>query len=171
MTSTGTSSSTGRRQSADRARPMPEPLRGLGPLICETLGPRTQARGAGLRAAIRNRCETQVRQVCDANRSGQRRRRPGHRYCGPVRSQPQPRHKQIDELLVRHDSVTDPARSFSINDEANLDIYDPMFAAEQVAVFEHDLTRSQGITLDEWRTRPWTELALDHVAGLVASQL
>ncbi len=77
----------------------------------------------------------------------------------------------VDGAWVSLGSSNFDARSFSINDEANLDVYDPAFAAEQMAVFEHDLTRSHIVTLDEWRERPWTERALDHAAGLVASQL
>ena len=77
----------------------------------------------------------------------------------------------VDDTWVSLGSSNFDARSFSINDEANLDVYDPVFAAEQAAVFEHDLTRSQAITLDAWRDRPWTERVLDHAAGLVASQL
>ncbi|MEO5883850.1 MAG: phospholipase D-like domain-containing protein [Caldimonas sp.] len=77
----------------------------------------------------------------------------------------------VDSAWVSLGSSNFDERSFSINDESNLNVYDPTFAAEQVAVFEHDLTRSQDVTLDDWRDRPWTERALDRAAGLIASQL
>lgn len=77
----------------------------------------------------------------------------------------------VDDTWVSLGSSNFDARSFSINDEANLNVYDPTFAAEQVAVFEHDLSRSRAVTLDGWRERPWTERALDSAAALVASQL
>ncbi|MEO7464034.1 MAG: phospholipase D-like domain-containing protein [Nitrosospira sp.] len=77
----------------------------------------------------------------------------------------------VDGTWVSLGSSNFDARSFSINDEANLNVYDPSFAAEQGAIFEHDLTHSRAVTLDGWRERPWTERALDSAAALVASQL
>jgi cardiolipin synthase len=62
-------------------------------------------------------------------------------------------------------------RSFRLNDEANLNILDAQFAAEQEKVFAHDRSRSRQITLEEWRNRPWTEKLAEHAAGLLRSQL
>lgn len=45
-------------------------------------------------------------------------------------------------------------RSFKLNDEANLNVLDASFAAEQVRQFEEDLTRSKRITYEAWRHRP-----------------
>jgi cardiolipin synthase len=58
-----------------------------------------------------------------------------------------------------------------VNDEANLNIYDADFAAEQAQVFEEDLKRSRRITPEEWENRPWTEKAWEHTMGLLSSQL
>lgn len=77
----------------------------------------------------------------------------------------------VDGIWVSLGSSNFDARSFSINDEANLNVYDAVFAAEQAGVFEDDLMRSQAITLDGWRNRPWNERGLDYVAGIFASQL
>jgi len=77
----------------------------------------------------------------------------------------------VDGTWVSLGSSNFDARSFSINDEANLNVYDPTFGAEQVRVFEHDLARAQAVTLQAWRDRPWTERALDHAAALLSSQL
>ncbi|MEO6747946.1 MAG: phosphatidylserine/phosphatidylglycerophosphate/cardiolipin synthase family protein [Caldimonas sp.] len=46
----------------------------------------------------------------------------------------------VDGTWVTLGSSNFDARSFSINDEANLNVYDATFAAEQIAVFERDLT-------------------------------
>ncbi|MEO5732136.1 MAG: phospholipase D-like domain-containing protein, partial [Rubrivivax sp.] len=77
----------------------------------------------------------------------------------------------VDVTWVVFGSSNFDARSFSINDETNLNVYDPTFAAEQQAVFEHDLSRARAVTLAEWKQRPWTERVLDFAAGLLASQL
>ncbi|MDQ1812037.1 phospholipase D-like domain-containing protein [Massilia sp. CCM 9210] len=63
------------------------------------------------------------------------------------------------------------ARSFSINDEANLNICDAGFAERQAAIFRSDLERSRRITFAEWEARPWSDKALDFGASLLASQL
>ncbi len=77
----------------------------------------------------------------------------------------------VDGVWVSLGSSNFDARSFSINDETNLNVYDRSFAAEQAAVFEDDLTRSDVITLQAWKARPWSERALDFAASLVSSQL
>jgi cardiolipin synthase A/B len=63
------------------------------------------------------------------------------------------------------------SRSFSVNDEANLNILDGPFAAAQARIFEEDLKRSRRITLEEWENRPWTEKLWEHTIGLFSSQL
>jgi cardiolipin synthase len=77
----------------------------------------------------------------------------------------------VDRLWTSVGSTNFDNRSFSVNDEANLNIYDADFAAEQAQVFEDDLKRSRRITLEEWEDRPWTEKAWEHAMGLLSSQL
>ncbi|MFL6617135.1 MAG: cardiolipin synthase [Povalibacter sp.] len=77
----------------------------------------------------------------------------------------------VDGLLVSVGSTNFDMRSFRLNDEANLNVYDPAFAKEATAVFEQDLQRSRNITLAMWRDRPWQERALEHVASVFSSQL
>jgi cardiolipin synthase A/B len=62
-------------------------------------------------------------------------------------------------------------RSFRLNDEANLNLYDAAFASRLEEIFEQDKARSQEVTLDEWRRRPWPEKLLEHTAGLLRSQI
>jgi cardiolipin synthase len=77
----------------------------------------------------------------------------------------------VDGLLVSVGSTNFDPRSFHLNDEANLNVYDKAFAAEQAAVFEQDIARSRRVTLEEWQNRPWHEKLLEHAAGLLHAQL
>lgn len=42
-------------------------------------------------------------------------------------------------------------RSFELNDEASLNVYDQAFAVQMTQVFERDLLSSSAFTLEEWR--------------------
>jgi len=77
----------------------------------------------------------------------------------------------VDELWTSVGSANFDNRSFRLNDEANLNVYDADFAGEQVQAFEHDKDRSRRITLEGWQNRPWTEKLRERVAGLLRSQL
>ena len=77
----------------------------------------------------------------------------------------------VDRLLVSVGSTNFDNRSFRLNDEANLNIYDSAFAQRVTRVFEEDLRRSHEVTLQEWRGRSWHEKALDRFAALFSSQL
>jgi cardiolipin synthase len=77
----------------------------------------------------------------------------------------------VDEFLVSTGSTNFDNRSFRLNDEANLNIYDAAFAREQVAVFEADLARSRRITLEQWQRRPWRERVAERLAALIDAQL
>jgi cardiolipin synthase len=77
----------------------------------------------------------------------------------------------VDDLWVSVGSTNFDSRSFSVNDEANLNVYDRDFAAEQAQIFEADLKRSRRVTYEEWAKRPWTEKLWEHTLGLFSSQL
>jgi len=77
----------------------------------------------------------------------------------------------VDGLLVSVGSTNFDNRSFRLNDEANLNIYDAAFAATATGIFEQDLKRTRRITLEEWRNRPWHERVMERAASLLASQL
>jgi cardiolipin synthase len=76
----------------------------------------------------------------------------------------------VDDLWTSVGSTNFDNRSFAINDEANLNVYDTDFAKEQVRVFEDDLKRSRRITLEEWRNRPWYEKLWEHTTSLLGAQ-
>ncbi|MBA3505886.1 MAG: cardiolipin synthase B [Betaproteobacteria bacterium] len=77
----------------------------------------------------------------------------------------------VDERWTSVGSTNFDSRSFSVNDEANLNIYDTEFARAQVRIFDEDLRHSRRITLEEWENRPWSDKVLDALAGLFSSQL
>ena len=77
----------------------------------------------------------------------------------------------IDQLLVSVGSTNFDNRSFQLNDEANLNVFDNAFAAAQTEVFEDDLKRSRRVTLPERESRPLKEKLLERLARLGVSQL
>ncbi len=77
----------------------------------------------------------------------------------------------IDGLVVSVGSTNFDSRSFRLNDEANLNIYDATFAARQTQVFEQDLTRARRITLEQWEARPLRERLQERLTSLLHSQL
>lgn len=77
----------------------------------------------------------------------------------------------VDDRWTSIGSANFDNRSFRLNDEANLNVYDADFAHEQSDVFERDKEQSRRVTLEEWRHRPWPEKLHDRLAGLLRSQL
>lgn len=77
----------------------------------------------------------------------------------------------VDDLLVSVGSTNFDNRSFSINDEANLNILHAGFAREQTAIFEDDWKRSNPVTKAEFRERALWERFTTSVASLVGDQL
>jgi cardiolipin synthase A/B len=77
----------------------------------------------------------------------------------------------VDGLWTSVGSTNFDNRSFSVNDEANLNVQDREFAREQTRIFEEDLKRARRITLEEWRDRPWTEKLWENAASIFRSQL
>lgn len=77
----------------------------------------------------------------------------------------------VDGLWTSVGSTNFDSRSFSVNDEANLNIYSAEFANIQARIFEQDLCDSRRITLEEWRNRPWKNKIRDSLASLISPQL
>jgi cardiolipin synthase len=77
----------------------------------------------------------------------------------------------VDGLWTSVGSTNFDSRSFSTNDEANLNVLDAGFAAEQGRIFADDLKKSRRITLQEWENRPWARKLGDAVSDLLSSQL
>ena len=77
----------------------------------------------------------------------------------------------VDDYWVSVGSTNFDNRSFRLNDEANLNVFDGGFAAEQAKVFERDKSRARRIDLEAWRRRPRAERAKDRLAALLRAQL
>ena len=77
----------------------------------------------------------------------------------------------VDGVWVTVGSTNFDTRSFSTNDEANLNVLDRGFAREQERIFAADLKRSRRISLEEWEKRPLSEKLWEHSMGLLSSQL
>ncbi|PYE75003.1 phospholipase D-like protein [Xylophilus ampelinus] len=77
----------------------------------------------------------------------------------------------VDGLLVSVGSTNFDNRSFRLNDEANLNLYDEAFAAEQNAIFERDLAVARQLTMAQWLDRPWNEKLMERASALLAAQL
>lgn len=77
----------------------------------------------------------------------------------------------VDSLLVSVGSTNFDNRSFRLNDEANLNVLHAAFAKQQIEIFEADWKRSQPVTYDAWRRRPWQEKLLERLAALLKTQL
>jgi cardiolipin synthase len=77
----------------------------------------------------------------------------------------------VDDLWVSVGSTNFDTRSFSTNDEANLNVYDRDFALLQAKIFDADLKRSRRISLQAWEQRPLREKVWEHTMGLLSSQL
>jgi cardiolipin synthase A/B len=77
----------------------------------------------------------------------------------------------VDSLLVSVGSTNFDNRSFRLNDEANLNIFDTTFASRQTQVFEEDLRRSKRVTFEAWSNRPWQEKLKERLASVLETQL
>jgi len=77
----------------------------------------------------------------------------------------------FDEYMVSVGSTNFDMRSFELNDEASLNVYDEEFAREMTAVFESDLEASSRYTLEHWQNRSWRERLDEFVLVPLRSQL
>ena len=77
----------------------------------------------------------------------------------------------IDNELVSVGSTNFDPRSFRLNDEANLNVYDSTFATQMTSVFERDLKDAMRYTYDMWRRRPLGEKLAEKLLRPIRSQL
>ena len=77
----------------------------------------------------------------------------------------------VDDVWVSVGSTNFDNRSFRLNDEANLNVFDSEFALSQVEAFEADKRRARRVTLEAWTDRPWREKLSERAAALLRSQL
>jgi cardiolipin synthase len=77
----------------------------------------------------------------------------------------------VDGELVSVGSTNFDIRSFRLNDEASLNLYDRAFAEEMTAVFENDLRHSTRYTYQRWQQRPLKEKLMERFILPLKSQL
>jgi cardiolipin synthase len=77
----------------------------------------------------------------------------------------------VDDVWVSVGSTNFDNRSFRLNDEANLNVYDAVFAAEQVTVFDSDKRVSRRLTRADFKNRSIFGKIFDAAAGVLRQQL
>jgi cardiolipin synthase len=77
----------------------------------------------------------------------------------------------VDGELVSVGSTNFDLRSFRLNDEASLNVYDREFAARMTDVFEGDLKRGRAYTYESWKRRPLKEKLVEKFVLPIKSQL
>jgi len=77
----------------------------------------------------------------------------------------------VDGYLTIAGSANFDNRSFRLNDESNIGIYDYAFAAHMTDVIDRDIARSRELTLAQWRERPWRQRVADWLSSQAAGQL
>ena len=77
----------------------------------------------------------------------------------------------VDGELVSVGSTNFDMRSFRLNDEASLNVYDRAFAQHMTAVFEADLEKSKRYTYERWDNRPFREKLIEKLIWPIRSQL
>jgi cardiolipin synthase len=77
----------------------------------------------------------------------------------------------IDDLWVSVGSANFDNRSFRLNDEANLNVFDKEFALQESEDFRKDLESAREITWEEWKNRGLAVKAVGAAAALLRSQV
>lgn len=77
----------------------------------------------------------------------------------------------VDERWTTVGSCNFDNRSLRLNEEANLNVCEPDFAARHLKIFEADKAKSREITWHDWVRRPLAEKVQGHLGCLLRSQL
>jgi len=77
----------------------------------------------------------------------------------------------VDGIWTTIGSSNFDDRSFRLNDEVNVNIFDESIAAQMEQMFFEDLARSEEITRRRWVARPWLDRLKERVAGWLKPQL
>ncbi len=77
----------------------------------------------------------------------------------------------VDQLMVSVGSTNFDVRSFRLNDEASLNVYDRAFAQKMTRVFEQDLKQTKRYTYEVWERRPLKEKLIERFVLPIKSQL
>lgn len=77
----------------------------------------------------------------------------------------------VDDIWMTAGTVNFDNRSFRINDENTLEVWDKGFAAEQIRIFEMDKSKSRRITAGEYKARPWYIKTVEQFASFFRAWL
>jgi cardiolipin synthase len=77
----------------------------------------------------------------------------------------------VDGIWTTIGSSNFDDRSFRLNDEVNVNVYDEGIAAQMEQMFFEDLARSEEVEKRRWRKRPWLDRVKERVAGWFKPQL
>ena len=77
----------------------------------------------------------------------------------------------VDGIWTTIGSSNFDDRSFRLNDEVNVNVYDEPIAAEMEQMFLDDLARCEEITLRKWFRRSWFDRVKEKLAGGLKPQL
>lgn len=77
----------------------------------------------------------------------------------------------FDQYMTSIGSTNFDARSFELNDEASLNVYDSQFAQQMTAIFERDIALAKAYSAQQWRQRPLAERFAEVVLRPIESQL
>ena len=73
----------------------------------------------------------------------------------------------VDDVWVVAGSANFDNRSFRINDENGLDVWNNEFAQENIRIFEMDKAKCRRVTLEEYQARPWYTKTAERAASLL----
>jgi cardiolipin synthase len=77
----------------------------------------------------------------------------------------------IDHQVVSVGSTNFDLRSFQLNDEASLNVYDGGFAMHMTEVFDQDMKTTDQYTYEKWKNRSWKEKFMEKFILPLKSQL
>ena len=77
----------------------------------------------------------------------------------------------VDGLFTSVGSTNFDDRSFRLNDEASLNVFDADVAAAQQKIFDEDLAQSKEYTLADWGARSWWQRLGEWASSIVEAQL
>jgi cardiolipin synthase len=77
----------------------------------------------------------------------------------------------VDDAWVLAGTVNFDNRSFRLNDENTLNVWDKQFAEEQTKIFEADQAKSQRVPASQYKARPWYIKAVEEFASFFRAWL
>ncbi|WP_274630922.1 phospholipase D-like domain-containing protein [Arvimicrobium flavum] len=77
----------------------------------------------------------------------------------------------VDQQWTTIGSANFDERSFRLNDEANMNVFDQGFAQRHIEDFSRDLSQSRQVTLQAWQNRPLLDKIRDWGANLLRTQI